>query len=99
MTIKPLGDRVLIEALEAETKTKSGIIIPDTAKEKSQEGIVIAIGDGTKKQKMTVKKGDKVLFGKYSGSEIQIDGKKYMIMKETDIYGVLSEEEVKTVVV
>jgi chaperonin GroES len=96
MTIKPLGDRVLIEALEAETKTKSGIIIPDTAKEKSQEGIVIAIGDGTKKQKMTVKK---VLFGKYSGSEIQIDGKKYMIMKETDIYGVLSEEEVKTVVV
>ncbi|MFT4738390.1 MAG: chaperonin GroES [Cyclobacteriaceae bacterium] len=91
-TIRPLGDRVLVEPIEAESKTKSGIIIPDTAKEKSQEGKVIAVGEGTKKQKMTVKIGDQVLFGKYSGTEIHLDGKDYMIMKESDIYGILSKE-------
>jgi chaperonin GroES len=96
MKIKPIGDRVLIEPVEAETKTKSGIIIPDTAKEKSQEGKVIAVGEGTKKNKMTVKIGDKVLFGKYSGTEVRIEGKDYMIMKETDIYGILSNSKMKT---
>ena len=89
MNVKPLADRVLIEPAEAEQKTASGIIIPDTAKEKPQRGKVVAIGKGTKDYEMTVKKGDNVLYGKYSGTEINIDGKVYMIMKESDIYAII----------
>ncbi len=89
MNIKPLADRVLIEPAEAEQKTASGIIIPDTAKEKPQRGTVIAVGKGTKDHEMTVKEGDNVLYGKYSGTEINLDGKVYMIMKESDIYAII----------
>ena len=89
MTIKPLADRVLIEPAEAEQKTASGIIIPDTAKEKPQRGKVVAVGAGTKDNEMTVKVGDQVLYGKYSGTEIEYDGAKYMIMKESDIYAII----------
>jgi len=87
--LKPLADRVLIEAAPAETKTASGIIIPDTAKEKPLQGTVIAVGPGKKDEPMTVKVDDKVLYGQYSGQEIKIDGKDYLIMKEADIYGIL----------
>ena len=80
VNIKPLADRVLVEPLEAETKTASGIIIPDSAKEKPQQGVVVAVGNGKKDEPMTVKAGDKVLYGKYSGSEFSIDVKKYLIM-------------------
>ena len=86
LNIKPLADRVLVEPLEAETKTASGIIIPDSAKEKPQQGVVIAVGAGKKDEPMTVKVGDKVLYGKYSGNEISVDGKKYLIMHESDIF-------------
>ena len=89
MNIKPLADRVLIEPAEAEQKTASGIIIPDTAKEKPQRGKVVAVGAGTKDHEMTVKVGDCVLYGKYSGTEVDIDGTKYMIMKESDIYAII----------
>ena len=89
MKIKPLADRVLIEPAEAEQKTASGIIIPDTAKEKPQRGKVVAVGKGTKDHEMTVKVGDNVLYGKYSGTEINIDGIAYMIMKESDIYAII----------
>lgn len=89
MNVKPLADRVLIEPAEAEQKTASGIIIPDTAKEKPQRGTVVAVGKGTKDYEMTVKEGDHVLYGKYSGTEINIDGKVYMIMKESDIYAII----------
>ncbi len=89
MKIKPLADRVLIEPAEAEQKTASGIIIPDTAKEKPQRGKVVAVGKGTKDYEMTVKVGDNVLYGKYSGTEINIDGTVYMIMKESDIYAII----------
>ena len=89
MNIKPLADRVLIEPAEAEQKTASGIIIPDTAKEKPQRGKVVAVGGGTKDHEMTVKVGDQVLYGKYSGTEVDIDGTKYMIMKESDIYAII----------
>ena len=89
MNIKPLADRVLIEPAEAEQKTASGIIIPDTAKEKPQRGKVVAVGAGTKDHEMTVKVGDQVLYGKYSGTEVDIDGTKYMIMKESDIYAII----------
>lgn len=88
--IKPLADRVLIEPAEAETKTASGIIIPDTAKEKPMKGKVIAIGNGKKDEPMTVKVGDQVLYGKYSGTEIQVDGKELLIMRESDIFVVLN---------
>ena len=88
LNIKPLADRVLIEPLEAETKTASGLIIPDTAKEKPQKGVIQAVGNGTKDNKMTVKVGDTVLYGKYAGTEIKIDGKEYSIMKESDIMGI-----------
>ena len=93
LNIKPLADRVLVEPLEAETKTASGIIIPDTAQEKPQEGKVVAIGGGSKTEDgkiipMDVKVGDKVLFGKWSGTEVKIDGKEYSIMKESDIMGI-----------
>lgn len=87
--IQPLADRVLVRPAEAEQKTASGIIIPDTAKEKPQRGEVLAVGKGTKDHEMTVKVGDNVLYGKYSGTEIEIDGEKLMIMKESDIYAII----------
>jgi len=87
--LKPLADRVLIEAAPAEQKTASGIIIPDTAKEKPLRGTVIAAGDGKKDEPMTVKVGDTVIYGQYSGTEIKLDGKTYLIMKEADIYGII----------
>lgn len=89
VNIKPLADRVLIEAAAAETKTAGGIIIPDSAKEKPQKGKVIAVGGGKKDEPMTVKVGDTVLYGKYAGTELQIDGKEYLIMKESDIYAIV----------
>ena len=89
LNIKPLADRVVVEPAEAETKTVSGIIIPDTAKEKPQRGKVVAVGNGTKDQPMTVKVGDEVLYGKYSGTEIAIDGTNYLIMRENDIYAIV----------
>jgi chaperonin GroES len=84
---KPLADRVLIESAPAEVKTASGIFIPDTAKEKPLQGTVIAAGEGKKDEPMTVKVGDSVLYGQYSGTEIKLDGKTYLIMRESDIYG------------
>ncbi|HZJ73646.1 MAG TPA: co-chaperone GroES [Perlabentimonas sp.] len=89
LKIKPLADRVLVEPLEAEDKTASGIYIPDTAKEKPQKGTVVALGPGTKDVTMEVKKGDKVLYGKYSGTEISLDGKEYLMMKQSDILAVV----------
>ena len=86
--ITPLHDRVIVKAAEAETKTSGGIIIPDTAKEKPQRGHVVAVGTGKKDEPMTVKKGDTVLYGQYSGTEIKIDGSTYLIMRESDIYGI-----------
>lgn len=87
--IQPLADRVLVEPAPAEEKTASGLIIPDTAKEKPQRGKVVAVGKGAKDEPMTVKEGDVVLYGKYSGTEIKIDGKDYLIMRESDIYAVV----------
>lgn len=87
--LKPLADRVLIEPKEAETKTASGIFIPDTAREKPQQGKVVAVGPGNKDEKMEVKVGDLVLYGKYSGTEITVDGKDYLIMKQSDILAVV----------
>ena len=87
--IKPLADRVLIEPSLAEEKTSGGIIIPDTAKEKPQKGTVVAVGPGTPDNKITVKEGDKVIYGKYSGTEINYEGKDYLIMKESDIYAIV----------
>lgn len=89
VSVKPLADRVLVEPAEAETKTASGIIIPDTAKEKPMKGKVIAVGAGKKDEPITVKVGDTVLYGKYAGTELQIDGKEYLIMRESDIYAVI----------
>ena len=89
LNIKPLADRVLLEPMEAETKTASGIIIPDNAKEKPQKATVVAVGSGTKDNRMTVKVGDTVLYGKYSGSEVTFDGVEYVIMRESDILAVL----------
>jgi len=86
---KPLKDRVIVEPSPAEEKTAGGIIIPDTAKEKPQKGIVVAVGNGKKDEPMTLKVGDSVLYGKYSGTEITIDGSTYLIMKEDDIYAVI----------
>jgi chaperonin GroES len=84
----PQGDRVLVEVAEAEHKTSGGIIIPDTAKEKPQKGVVVAVGPGKKKDEpVTLKVGDKILYGKYSGSEIGIDGKEYLIMRQDDVLG------------
>ncbi|MEN9399328.1 MAG: hypothetical protein RL632_429 [Bacteroidota bacterium] len=85
---KPLADRVLVEPAPAEQKTASGIIIPDTAKEKPLRGTIVAAGAGKKDEPMTVKVGDSVLFGQYSGTEIKIDGTTYLIMRESDIYGI-----------
>ncbi len=86
---KPLKDRVLVEPAPAEEKTAGGIIIPDTAKEKPQKGKIVAIGTGKKDEPMTVKVGDTVLYGKYSGTEVTIDGTIYLIMREDDIYMVI----------
>jgi chaperonin GroES len=87
--IKPLADRVLVEPAAAETKTSSGIIIPDTAKEKPQKGTVVAVGKGTKDNPITVAVGDSVLYGKYAGTELQHEGKDYLIMKESDILAIV----------
>ena len=89
VSIKPLADRVLVRAQEAETKTKGGIIIPDTAKEKPQRGTVIAAGPGKKDEPVTVKAGDTVLYGKYAGTEISIEGTDYLIMRESDILAIV----------
>ncbi|MDG1331977.1 MAG: co-chaperone GroES [Crocinitomicaceae bacterium] len=88
-SFKPLADRVLIEPAAAEQKTASGIIIPDSAKEKPLKGKIVAAGAGKPDEPMTVKVGDEVLFGQYSGTEIKLDGTTYMIMREADIYGIL----------
>ena len=87
--IKPLADRVLIEPQEAQTKTAGGIYIPDTAKEKPQQGKVIAVGPGKKDEPMEVKAGDVVLYGKYAGTEVTVDDKKYLIVKQQDILAIL----------
>jgi chaperonin GroES len=87
--IKPLADRVLIEPAAAEEKTAGGIIIPDTAKEKPQKGTVVAVGPGKKDEPVTVKIGDVVLYGKYAGTEITIDGTNYLIMRESDIVAII----------
>ena len=97
MKFRPLHDSVLVESLDSEEKTSGGIIIPDTAKEKPQEGKVIAVGPGSKSEDgkitpMDVKVGDHVLFGKWSGTEVKVDGKDYSIMKESDIMGVISKK-------
>ena len=89
ISIKPLADRVVIEPLAAETKTASGIYIPDSAKEKPQQGKVMAVGKGTKDEPTTVKVGDSVLYGKYAGTELKLDGGDYLIMRESDIFAIL----------
>ncbi|OIP00012.1 MAG: co-chaperone GroES [Bacteroidetes bacterium CG2_30_32_10] len=89
LNIKPLADRVLVEAAAAEQKTSGGIIIPDTAKEKPQKGKVVAIGTGKKDEPITVKVGDSILYGKYAGTEITVEGKEYLIMRESDIYAII----------
>lgn len=89
LKIKPLSDRVLIEPIAAETKTASGIFIPDTAKEKPQQGTVVAVGNGSKDHTMTVKIGDTVLYGKYSGTDLKLEGKDYLIMREDDILAII----------
>ena len=89
MNIRPLADRVLVEPKEAETKTASGIYIPETAKEKPQQGKVIAVGSGKKDEPMELKVGDTVLYGKYSGTEITVDGKDYLMMRQSDVLAVL----------
>jgi chaperonin GroES len=89
INLKPLADRVIVEVAAAEEKTASGIIIPDTAKEKPQKGKVVAVGGGKKDEPMTVKVGDSVLYGKYAGTEITVDGKEYLIMRESDIFAIV----------
>ena len=89
MAIKPLADRALIEPAAAEEKTIGGIIIPDTAKEKPLQGKVVATGNGTKDEEMVVKEGDTVLYGKYAGTELEYDGVKYLIMRQSDILAIL----------
>ena len=95
MAFRPLGDRVLVKRVEEESKTKGGIIIPDTAKEKPQEGEVVSVGPGARDERGTVnalelKAGDRILFGKWSGTEVKVDGEDLIIMKESDVLGVLS---------
>jgi len=87
--IKPLGNRVLVEIMESEQKTVSGIIIPDSAQEKQQKGTVIAVGNGTENEKMEVKAGDVVLYGKYAGTEIEEGGQKYLILNQSDILAIV----------
>lgn len=89
MNIKPLADRVLIEAAAAEEVTVGGIIIPDSAKEKPLKGTVVAAGDGTKDEPMQLKAGDTVLYGKYAGTEIEFEGKKYLIMRQSDVLAII----------
>ena len=89
VNIKPLSDRVLVEPMEAETKTASGIIIPDNAKEKPQKGKVVAVGSGKKDEPMTVKIGDTVLYGKFAGTELKLDGKDFLMMRESDILAIV----------
>lgn len=89
VNVKPLADRVLVEPAAAEEKTAGGIIIPDTAKEKPQKGIIVAVGNGKPDEPMTVKEGDTVLYGKYAGTEINIEGKDYLIMREADIFAIV----------
>ena len=90
MKLKPLADRVLVEPSAAESKTTSGIIIPDTAQEKPQKGMIVAVGKGTKENPLSVKVGDSVLYGKYSGTDLKYDGKDYLIMKESDILAIIN---------
>ena len=87
--IKPLADRVLVEPKEAETKTASGLYIPDTAKEKPLQGEVVATGNGTKDEEMILKVGDQVLYGKYSGTEIEYEGEKYLMMRQSDVLAII----------
>ena len=99
MTFRPLGDRVLIKRVEEEAKSKGGIIIPDTAKEKPSEGVVVSVGPGARDESgkivaLDVKEGDRILFGKWSGTEVKLDGKDLLIMKESDILGVLEADKV-----
>ena len=89
VNIKPLSDRVLVEPMEAETTTASGIIIPDNAKEKPQKGTVVAVGNGKKDEPMTVKIGDTVLYGKFAGTELKLDGKDFLMMRESDILAIV----------
>lgn len=89
MNIKPLADRVLIEPTAAETRTSGGIIIPDTAKEKPLQGTIVAVGNGTKDEEMILKPGDKVLYGKYAGTELDYEGTKYLIMRQSDVVAIL----------
>ena len=90
MNIKPLADRVLIEPAPAETKTVGGIIIPDTAKEKPLQGTVVAVGNGSKDEEMILKPGDQVLYGKYAGTELEHEGKKFLIMRQSDVVAILN---------
>ena len=89
VNVKPLADRVLVEPAAAEEKTAGGIIIPDTAKEKPQKGTVVAVGNGKPEEPMTVKVGDHVLYGKYAGTELNIEGKDYLIMRESDLFAIV----------
>jgi len=89
LKIKPIGDRVVVEAAPAETKTASGIYIPETAQEKPQKGTVVAVGEGKKDEPLTVKAGDQVLYGKYAGTDIQIEGDDFLIMRESDILAIV----------
>ena len=89
MNIKPLADRVLIKPAPAEEKTVGGIIIPDSAKEKPLKGEIVAVGNGTKDEEMVVKPGDTVLYGKYAGTELELDGEEYLIMRQSDVLAIL----------
>ena len=89
MNVKPLADRVLVKPAEAEEKTASGIIIPDSAKEKPLKGEIIAAGKGTKDEEMVLKPGDQVLYGKYAGTEIELEGTKYLIMRQSDVLAII----------
>lgn len=89
VNLKPIADRVIVKPAAAEETTKGGIIIPDTAKEKPQRGEIVAVGTGKKDEPMTVKAGDKVLYGKYAGTEITIDGEEYLMMRESDIFAII----------
>ena len=89
--LKPLADRVLIEPKEAETKTAAGLYIPDTAKEKPLHGTIVAVGKGTKDEEMILKAGDEVLYGKYSGTELEYEGTKYLMMRQSDVLAVIEK--------
>ena len=95
MNIKPLADRVLVKPAAAEEKTLGGIIIPDSAKEKPLKGEVVAVGNGTKDEEMVVKVGDNVLYGKYAGTEIEFEGEKYLMMRQSDIFAIIKSLKLK----